>query len=96
MVELTEHAGLSRETIRRRLHENELKPWQRKMWCIAKVDAEYVARMEDVLDLYATEPKANHPVVSFDESPVQPIGEVRAALAAVPGQPSVTIASIRV
>ena len=86
MVELTEHAGLSRETIRRRLHENELKPWQRKMWCIAKVDAEYVARMEDVLDLYATEPKANHPVVSFDESPVQPIGEVRAALAAVPGQ----------
>ena len=86
MVELTEHAGLSRETIRRRLHENELKPWQRKMWCIAKVDAEYVARMEDVLDLYATEPKANHPVVSFDESPVQLIGEVRAALAAVPGQ----------
>jgi hypothetical protein len=23
------------------------------MWCIPKVDAEYVARMEDVLDLYA-------------------------------------------
>ena len=30
MVELTEHAQLSRETIRRRLHEKELKPWQRK------------------------------------------------------------------
>jgi hypothetical protein len=29
------------------------KPWQKKMWCIPKVDAEYVARMEDVLDLYA-------------------------------------------
>jgi transposase len=86
MVELTEHAGLSRETIRRRLHENALKPWQRKMWCIAKVDAEYVARMEDVLDLYAKEPKPNHPVVSFDESPVQLIGEVREPLAAVPGQ----------
>ena len=26
------------------------------MWCIAKVDAEYVARMEDVLDLYAEQP----------------------------------------
>lgn len=86
MVELTEHAGLSRETIRRRLHENALKPWQRKMWCIAKVDAEYVARMEDVLDLYATEPKPNHPVVSFDESPVQLIGEVREPIAAIPGQ----------
>ena len=86
MVELTEHAGLSRETIRRRLHENALKPWQRKMWCIAKVDAEYVAHMEDVLDLYAKEPKANHPVVSFDESPVQLIGEVRQPIRAVPGQ----------
>ena len=86
MVELTEHAGLSRETVRRRLHENALKPWQRKMWCIAKVDAEYVARMEDVLDLYAKEPKANHPVVSFDESPVQLIGEVRQPIPTVPGQ----------
>jgi transposase len=86
MVELTEHADLSRETIRRRLHENALKPWQRKMWCIAKVDAEYVARMEDVLDLYAKTPATNHPVVSFDESPVQLIGEVRNPVAAVPGQ----------
>jgi hypothetical protein len=25
------------------------------MWCIPQVDAEYVARMEDVLDLYAGE-----------------------------------------
>ncbi|MGC2659263.1 MAG: IS630 family transposase [Bryobacteraceae bacterium] len=86
MIELTEHAALSRETVRRRLHENALKPWQRKMWCIAKVDAEYVARMEDVLDLYAKEPKPNYPVVSFDESPVQLIGEVRQPIRAVPGQ----------
>jgi hypothetical protein len=26
------------------------------MWCIPKVDGEYVARMEDVLDLYAEAP----------------------------------------
>jgi hypothetical protein len=26
------------------------------MWCIPQVDGEYVARMEDVLDLYAEEP----------------------------------------
>lgn len=86
MVELTEHAMLSRETIRRRLHENELKPWQRKMWCIAKVDGEYVARMEDVLDLYAEAADAKHPVVSFDESPTQLIGEVREPIAPTPGQ----------
>jgi hypothetical protein len=86
MVELTEHAQLARATIRRRLHEKELKPWQRKMWCIAKVDGEYIARMEDVLDLYAEQPDPKHPVVSFDESPQQLIGEVREPTAAAPGR----------
>ena len=38
MVKLTEHDGLSRETIRRRLAENDLKPWRRDMWCIPEVD----------------------------------------------------------
>src|SRR5882724_12835771 len=52
LVTLTEHEGLSRETVRRRLAENDLKPWRRDMWCIPKIDGEYVARMENVLDLY--------------------------------------------
>ena len=56
MVKLTDHDSLSRETVRRRLAENHLKPWQKDMWCIPKVDAEYVARMEDLLDLYAEPP----------------------------------------
>ncbi len=51
MVRLTSHKSLSTETVRRRLAENQLKPWHKKMWCIPKVDAEFVARMEDVLDL---------------------------------------------
>ena len=46
MVKLTAHESLSRETVRRRLADNDLKPWRRKMWCIPQVDAEYVARME--------------------------------------------------
>jgi transposase len=87
MVKLTAHDGLSRETVRRRLAENELKPWQKDMWCIAKVDGTYVARMEDVLDLYAGEPDPQHPVVCFDESPTQLIGEVRQPIPAAPGQP---------
>lgn len=33
MVKLTEHGELSRETVRRRLAENDLKPWRRDMWC---------------------------------------------------------------
>lgn len=56
MVALTEHEGLSRETVRWRLAENALKPWRRDMWCVPKVDAAYVAAMEDVLDLYAETP----------------------------------------
>src|SRR6201996_4719771 len=86
MVKLTDHDSLSRETVRRRLAENHLKPWQKDMWCIPKVDAEYVARMEDVLDLYAEAPDPKHPVVCFDESPTQLAGEVRQPIAAAPGR----------
>jgi transposase len=67
MVRLTEHDNISRETVRRRLAENELKPWRKDMWCIPQVDGEFVARMEDVLDLYAEEPDRKRPVVCFDE-----------------------------
>src|SRR6187200_733028 len=87
MVRLTDHADLSRETVRRRLGENALKPWRRDMWCIPRVDGAYVARMEDVLDLYAETPDPKHPVVCFDESPTQLTGEVRQPIPAQPGQP---------
>ena len=86
MVMLTEHGGLSRETVRRRLAENDLKPWRKDMWCIPKVDGTYVARMEDVLDLYVETPDPKRPVVCFDESPTQLIGEVRQPIPATPGQ----------
>lgn len=85
-VKLTEHEDLSRETVRRRLAENHLKPWRKDMWCIPKVDAEYVARMEDVLDLYAEAPDPTRPVICFDESPTQLIGEVRQPIPAQPGR----------
>jgi transposase len=86
LVRLTAHESLSRETVRRRLAENDLKPWRKDMWCIPQVDAEYVARMEDVLDLYAEAPDSDRPVVCFDESPIQLIGEVRTPIPAKPGQ----------
>jgi len=87
MVRLTEHEDLSRETVRRRLAEDDLKPWRRDMWCIPEVDGNYVARMEDVLDLYAEQADPKRPVVCFDESPTQLIGEVREPIPAEPGQP---------
>lgn len=87
MMRLTEHGELSRETVRRRLVEDDLKPWRRDMWCIPQVDGTYVARMEDVLDLYAEEADPKRAVVCFDESPTQLIGEVREPIPAAPGQP---------
>ena len=86
LVRLTAHESVSRETVRRRLAENDLKPWRKDMWCIPQVDADYVARMEDVLDLYAEAPDPKRPVVCFDESPIQLIGEVRQPIPAEPGQ----------
>jgi len=86
MVRLTGHASLSRETVRRRLCENALKPWRETMWCIPRVNGEFVARMEDVLDLYAEAPDPQRPVVCFDESPTQLIGEVRQPIPPKPGQ----------
>jgi transposase len=40
MVRLTHHEQLSKETVRRRLAENKLKPWKKKMRCISNVDTE--------------------------------------------------------
>ena len=86
MVRLTVHDSVSDETIRRRLGELQLKPWQEKMWCIPKVDAEFVACMEDVLALYAEPPDERRPVVCFDETPRQLIGEERVPIRAEPGK----------
>lgn len=88
MLSLTGHDSLNRAIVGRRLAENDLKPWQRKMWCVPKVDSEYVARMEDVLDLYAQPPDPKRPVVCFDESPTQLIGEVREPQPTAPGEPA--------
>lgn len=88
VVRLTTQTSISRTTISRRLAENDLKPWQEKMWCVPQIDATYVARMEDVLGLYTTLPRPGTAVVCVDETPQQLIGEVRTALPPVPGHPA--------
>ena len=88
VVALTSHARISRHTIGRRLAENDLKPWQQKMWCVPKIDAEYVARMEDVLDLYTQSPAVGTAVLCVDESPRQLIGEMRLPTPVTPGRPA--------
>lgn len=88
MVHLTKHESISRDTIGRRLKENALKPWQKRMWCIPEVTPSFVARMEDVLDLYAQD-NPQVPVVCFDETPTQLIGETRNPLPAKPGETAI-------
>lgn len=50
-------------------------------------DGEFVARMEDILDLYEEEYSATEPVVCMDEVSRQLIGEAKRPLPAKPGHP---------
>lgn len=52
----------------RKLNANEIKPWQVKSWCIPKASAQFVAKMEDVLDVYARPYDPRFPVVCLDEA----------------------------
>lgn len=63
-----------------------MKPWQKKQWCIPQVGAEFVACMEDVLDVYAEPYDPTRPTVCFDETSKQLLAETRQALPARPGQ----------
>jgi transposase len=56
----------------------------KEQWCIPSVGAEFVWRMEDVLDLYAEPFDPSRPVVCFDECPVQLVGETRTPVSAAP------------
>ncbi|TQF14699.1 IS630 family transposase [Myxococcus llanfairpwllgwyngyllgogerychwyrndrobwllllantysiliogogogochensis] len=56
------------------------------MWCVPKLDAQYIERMEDVLELYARPLRSAEPVVCFDERPVQLLEWVRPASPVRPGR----------
>ena len=58
----------------------------RRQWCIPEVGAEFVWRMEDVLDLYEEPNDPKRPVVCFDELPYQMVAEKRVPISARPGR----------
>jgi hypothetical protein len=59
--------------------KNALKPHLRQQWCLpGEPSAEFVARMEDVLDVYHRPYDPQRPVVCIDEQPKQLVSEVRA------------------
>jgi hypothetical protein len=56
------------------------------MWCVPKVDEEYLTRMEDVLDTLAKPVDEREPVVALDERPVQLLDSARPGTPMEPGR----------
>jgi transposase len=56
------------------------------MWCIPEASADYVACMEDILDLYEQPFDPKRPLVCYDEWRRALIGETRTSLPAQPGR----------
>jgi len=63
-----------------------VKPWQVKEWGIPKAGARFVAKMEDVLDVYARPYDPESPVVCVDEKSKEVPAEGREPMAAHRGQ----------
>src|SRR5262250_1087367 len=55
------------------------------MWCVAELDEEYIAKMEDVLALYEKPRQSAEPVVCLDEKPISLHADVWPARPARPG-----------
>ena len=66
--------------------KNEIKPHLKKQWCIGELNAEYLWRMEKVLDVYERPYDPKRPVVCFDERPCQLLGDVLMPLPMKPGK----------
>jgi hypothetical protein len=66
-----------------------LKPHLRQQWVIPPhASGEFVARTEDVLEVYHRPYDERRPLVCLDEVPVQLVGEARVPLPARPGRPA--------
>jgi hypothetical protein len=63
---------------RRHAQKNELKPHLRQTWCIGTINAAFLARLEQILALYALPYDQAYPVICFDERPCFLIGETLA------------------
>ena len=71
-----------------RTKKNELKPHLKKCWVIPpEKDGDFVAAMEDVLDVYERPYDPKRPVVCMDEQQRQLIGEELTPIPVSPGQP---------
>ena len=56
------------------------------MWCVAELNEDYIAKMEDVLETYERPYDPQEPVICLDEKPVTLHADVRPASPAKPGR----------
>jgi DDE superfamily endonuclease len=56
------------------------------MWCVADLDEDYIANMEETLETYERPYDSQEPVVCLDEKPVTLHADVRPFSAAQPGR----------
>lgn len=79
--------SLSTSAISRALRRNELRPHLNKYWCIPpENDSDFVAAMEDVLEVYQRPYDPDYPVWCMDEKPFQLLDEAREPIPMKPGQ----------
>lgn len=57
------------------------------MWCIPTITPEFIARMEDILGLYAHPYDPKEPVLCFDEKSKQLLKDTRSGTPTKPGKP---------
>ncbi len=63
-----------------------MQPHRKRQWCIRKVTARFLARLEVILRLYMLPYNEKYPVVCFDERPCFLIGDTIEGLEMQPGQ----------
>ena len=81
---ILEDTSISRSTVARVLSGNELRPHLNEYWCIPpEEDADFVANMEDILDVYQQPYDPEYPLWCMDEKPYQILGDWRG-----PGTPA--------
>jgi hypothetical protein len=56
------------------------------MWCVAELNEDYIAKMEDVLETYEKAYDPKEPVVCLDEKPVTLHADIRPSSPAAPGR----------
>lgn len=63
-----------------------MQPHRKRQWCIRKVTAQFLARLEIILRLYLLPYDDEYPIICFDERPCFLIGDTIEGLEMKPGQ----------